>query len=118
LGAYEGGVFESRIVKLMNGDTLFLYTDGVTDVGVDRLSLLGTSGVKTIIESTGINDSCSDIIDAVRSKVESYANGNQRDDICMLALQVNTIMNDSNLNPSTNEIIEEVLRLPSVTVKV
>ena len=69
------------------GDTLLLYTDGVTEAinpeekeyGEDRLSML-------LYQSSSLN--CQEIVDKVKADVKAFAGeAEQSDDITLLALK-------------------------------
>ena len=85
LGVLESGTFEEERLTLSGGDTLVLYTDGVTEgrlenelYGDDRLlgSLRGRSG------------DARDLVDALVQDVLDFQDGVARDDIAVVAVRV------------------------------
>ncbi len=87
LGSFEGIAYKGKRLQMAAGDTLILYTDGVTEAidvredcyGDDRLhDLLANLGEKTPDE----------FVHAIRSDVAEYAGeADQADDITILALR-------------------------------
>ncbi len=87
VGALEDRSFEEGQVTLAPGETLFLYTDGVTEA-LDPAGRL--SGEAWTIEQLrrARKDSCANLINDVREALKQYAAGaEQSDDITMLAFR-------------------------------
>ena len=88
-GAMEGVAYSNHHIQLHPGDTLLLYTDGVTEAmdpqncQYEEQRLLDTlNGIEGAIPQT--------VIDTTMASVNTFANGaEQSDDITMLALQFN-----------------------------
>jgi serine phosphatase RsbU (regulator of sigma subunit) len=83
LGAFDHGHWLPAQVRMQPGDTLVLFTDGVTDArgaderfGDERLAetLEGVSGVDEAVER-------------IRAALAEFAGGEQNDDTAVLALQ-------------------------------
>ncbi len=88
LGLFPKTAYEERVIGLMAGDVLFLYTDGVTDV-------VGRNGEELEIDRLiGVlkkhaTSSVQDILRNVRNDVMDYADPNEQvDDFTMVAIKV------------------------------
>jgi PAS domain S-box-containing protein len=85
LGAFEGGSWPEAVVSLEPGDSLVLYTDGVTDTrsaaerfGAERLEavLAGAAGLEA-----------DEVADRVDRALLEFEQGPQRDDVALLVLR-------------------------------
>jgi PAS domain S-box-containing protein len=85
LGAFEGGSWQEAVVTLEPGDSLVLYTDGVTDTrsaaerfGAERLEavLAGAAGLEA-----------DEVADRVDRALLEFEQGPQRDDVALLVLR-------------------------------
>ncbi len=75
-------------LELEDGDSLLLYTDGVTETPT-ALGLLGERGLAALLEgSRGLDADA--LVDRVDRTVVRLQSGTPRDDIAMVALQVQT----------------------------
>jgi sigma-B regulation protein RsbU (phosphoserine phosphatase) len=87
LGAMEDFDFQSNNIKLNKGDSLFLYTDGVTEAMNSKNEEFEEKRLKSslsTINSAGLND----IVENVEKEVYQFAEGApQADDITMLAIR-------------------------------
>ena len=84
LGAISGAVYTEAIVTLRAGDALALYTDGLTEAGPTRTSLLTGDGVAALLErQAGVRDPLI-IVERVMAGVDAYAGAGVRDDQCLL----------------------------------
>ena len=98
LGAVATVKYVEEIVHIDVGDIIVLYTDGLSEAGPDRRRLLGFDGLAEIVrqnskptawdreEGNGHPKSLS-IAGNVMSDVLSFANGQLRDDACLIVLQ-------------------------------
>ncbi|MEA2226990.1 MAG: phosphoserine phosphatase RsbU/P, partial [Solirubrobacteraceae bacterium] len=86
LGAFDDASWQSTELHLVTGDSLVLYTDGVTDTrsgtarfGVERLAavLATTTGAEPDEVASRVDEALTD-----------FEEGPQRDDIAMLVLRV------------------------------
>jgi PAS domain S-box-containing protein len=84
LGIEDGTPYHSETVHLSPGDTVFLYTDGITEAGPDHLHCLELSGLEHIIEETG-PESAQSFVTRVVSRVAQHAQFGFDDDACALA---------------------------------
>lgn len=84
LGIKPNYYFKAQQTVLAKGDTLFLYTDGVTEAQNEQGDCFGKDRLEDIIN--GLTDK-NKALSAILAAVDSYANGGaQTDDITMLAL--------------------------------
>lgn len=92
MGSFEGAVFEERTVALESGDTLAVFTDGLTEVGRSRTELLGIEGVAGLLGRCVVGaqaDSAGSMAEHMtRSLIAGVdaaaAGGFTRDDVCLL----------------------------------
>jgi hypothetical protein len=83
LGAQSRADFREVTLPVAHGDTLAIFTDGLTEVGSRRTELLGLAGVKTLLADAPTEDAAA-IAASLIAGVESYAQGGVRDDQCLL----------------------------------
>lgn len=78
--------FEEREDRLEVGETLLLYTDGVTEARAPDDSMLRDAGLERLIEKYG-RESVKTICDKFVEEVDEFQKGHQSDDITLLALR-------------------------------
>ena len=92
LGEFQNALFDRQEIRLKSGDSIFLYTDGITEAkdadgkiyGDDRL-LNFISNMTDRIEAGDRNDYCREACEKILSEVKRYGSGTeQADDITML----------------------------------
>jgi serine phosphatase RsbU (regulator of sigma subunit)/HAMP domain-containing protein len=89
LGGMEEISFACERMRLAPGDTLFLYTDGVTEAMNGRGTLYSESRLSQILSSLGVH-SLQAMIEGVRRDVRLFAAGEApSDDLTMLAVRYN-----------------------------
>jgi sigma-B regulation protein RsbU (phosphoserine phosphatase) len=99
LGPMEGSVYETERIVLQPGDTLFLYTDGVTEAKNPAEELFGESQLLRALEG-GPKEDLSEMIHAIRTAVSRHANGaDQSDDVTMLAIKYRGAGTDAGIVP-------------------
>lgn len=87
LGPMPGSAFTLQKMKLEPGETLFLYTDGVTEAMNPEKQLFSEKRLQSVLAALGDME-VSGLIGAVREEVKSFAAGEpQSDDITMLAVR-------------------------------
>jgi len=87
LGVDASSAFKEVRVKLFSGDVVALFTDGLTEAGVDRRNLLEIEGVTEIFRaSTEEADTAPiDIINQMIGRVTAAVTpAGIRDDVCLL----------------------------------
>ena len=84
LGAVGGQTFREETVELRPGDTVLLYTDGVTDTpGADER--FGPERLSEILNAAP--DAPSDILERIEAALREYQAGTAIDDRAMLVLR-------------------------------
>jgi|GEM_PF-2155835 len=84
LAGMEGAIYREHSVQLERGDTLYLYTDGVTEAEDENHNLFGDERLLGCFENKS-GSSPSEIIDNVKHSIDDFINGNsQFDDMTML----------------------------------
>jgi sigma-B regulation protein RsbU (phosphoserine phosphatase) len=86
VGAIGGVSFQEGAGVLQPGDTLFLFTDGVTEALNEREELLGDERVqKWLGETAAGNPGSGVVVERMRGRITEFVNGaEQSDDITML----------------------------------
>ncbi|NYD58276.1 sigma-B regulation protein RsbU (phosphoserine phosphatase) [Nocardioides marinisabuli] len=88
LGVIDDAVYTDREIFLGPGDTMLLYTDGVTEASGPS-GFFGDERLLDMVDS-GPTGSSAEVVDNVLSQVLAFQNGVARDDIALLALGVPT----------------------------
>jgi sigma-B regulation protein RsbU (phosphoserine phosphatase) len=87
LGLFPDRRYESESVELAPGDTLLLYTDGVTEAGDPGQALFGEERVHACF-AQGAGKTAAEAVDRLIGQVRAFAAGAaQSDDITILALR-------------------------------
>ena len=87
VGIMEGFEFEEGKCQLEQGDTLFTYTDGVSEAMDVNLEMFGEDRMKASLAKVP-HHTCQQIIDTMKADVADFTKGaEQSDDITMLALK-------------------------------
>jgi sigma-B regulation protein RsbU (phosphoserine phosphatase) len=87
LGPIEDTAYETERLTMQPGDTLFLYTDGVTEATNLADELYGESQLLADLQS-GPKEELADMIHNIRVEVTLHANGApQSDDVTMVAIK-------------------------------
>ena len=86
VGVIEGAVYSDREFLLNRGDTLLLYTDGVTEASGAE-GFFGGERLLDVIDS-GVRTGAAPVVDRVLNEVLDFQAGLARDDIALLALAV------------------------------
>ncbi len=87
LAGMEGIPYRLYTLDLVPGDTLFLYTDGVTEASDEVLAMFGEDRLKASLDANGALD-VESLCKRVRVDVDAFVGGApQFDDMTMLALR-------------------------------
>jgi phosphoserine phosphatase RsbU/P len=87
-GVVADAVYEEGTLRLGPGDTLFLYTDGVTETMTAEGELFGLSRTLTVLTEQEPGTPPGDLLANVRTALKLFAGeADQSDDIAMLALR-------------------------------
>ena len=82
--------YEQQHVMLTPGDTLLLYTDGVSEAMDEAGNLFKASRIKEEMNALPLNQKVEDILSKLLEKIRQHAGGaEQSDDITMLGLRYN-----------------------------
>jgi len=93
LGPMEDTTYETERLTLQPGDTLFLYTDGVTEATNVADELYGEPQLLAALQS-GPTEGLTDMLHNIRAEVTLHANGApQSDDVTMVALKYRGAVN-------------------------
>jgi serine phosphatase RsbU (regulator of sigma subunit) len=89
LGGFLEGSFEKKTVTLADGDVLALFTDGLTEIGPNRASLLEIEGVTEMLRDccqveSGPPGDPARLVSRLIDRIDVYAGGGIRDDIALL----------------------------------
>lgn len=88
LGVKTGVVFEERSDKLVRGDVLFFYTDGLTEACNSKGEMFGTSGLYVHLNSV-LHLSANEIIDSFYARIHSFTGSqNLQDDISLVVVKI------------------------------
>ena len=88
LAGMEDTAYHRRQVFLKPGDTLFLYTDGVTEAMDTGGSLYGPGRLRAFLDAQG-ELSVRDLLNRLRADIEAFSQGAEAaDDMTMLALRI------------------------------
>ena len=84
--------FQAGTVTLGEGDLLLLYTDGVFEAGKNSRGMLGTAGIAQMIVQCAAEQpegsAPQTIMDEFVRRINDYADGMFRDDMCLLLARV------------------------------
>ena len=87
LGPMPDTVYEAERITLQPGDTLFLYTDGVTEAQNREEELYGEPRLRDALQRAP-KDDVAEMIHCIRAEVTRHANGApQSDDVTMVAIK-------------------------------
>ncbi len=87
VGVFENVVYKEQTLQLEHGDTLFMYTDGVTEAKDSHRKDFGKNRLEAVL-SGHPERSCSQTIEAMKAGVAEYvADTPQSDDITMLVFK-------------------------------
>lgn len=114
LGLFADETYEETTVTLKTGETLFLYTDGVSETVSDKKEFFGLSRLEAVLAEAKANH-VDNPVAYVLGAITTFANGaEQHDDITMLALTAKTTT-ELALSPDVREfetIKNEILKVP------
>ena len=82
LGMTDTAQYTEETLSLVPGDAFALYTDGLTEVGPNRIDLLGVQGLAALMSDDA--RSAREIADHIVHGAEDFSNGVFRDDVCLL----------------------------------
>jgi sigma-B regulation protein RsbU (phosphoserine phosphatase) len=87
LGAIPGIALKEETVTLAPGDTVVLYTDGVTDAMTGRLEALGEKRLQAVVAANR-GASATEMAEAIVQAVQAHVGGTpQYDDLTLLVVR-------------------------------
>lgn len=90
VGAFEDEEYTDRTLQLEHGDTLVMYTDGVTEAMDSACNVFGTNRLNNILRSQEPGVSSLEIVEAVKAGIAEFVkDAEQSDDITMLVVKRN-----------------------------
>ncbi len=89
LGVDQNASYSDGTVTLAPGDTLLLYTDGLSEAGPTRRNLLGTAGLTRLFAALPQDTSAQSQAETLVRQASDYAAGRFHDDIAVLTLRRN-----------------------------
>ncbi|MBR0261558.1 MAG: SpoIIE family protein phosphatase [Selenomonadaceae bacterium] len=88
LGGWEDWQYVQQEIQLQTGDTIFFYTDGVTEAVDSTGKLYSLERLQKFLNELDKNLSAEEILSEVRKSLENFSvNAEQSDDITMLAIK-------------------------------
>ena len=88
VGVFDDIEFESKTLTFGIGDTLLLYTDGVTEAFNDKREQFSESNLQDILASMHESSSAKEVVTSVLQSVKTFSGDYpQSDDITLLSLQ-------------------------------
>ena len=116
VGVFDDEEYSSNKITLNHNDSVFLYTDGVTEAEDINHNLFGEKETIRIIETMPAFDNVRMVVETMLSAVDKHATGAlQSDDITMLMLKfvpndTLTLTNDTSLTGRLGEWVETMCR--------
>jgi serine phosphatase RsbU (regulator of sigma subunit) len=91
LGGFPGANYEERRLCLASGDTLAVFTDGLTEAGPTRQNFLEVDGVARLLQqSVSPRSTAAGIVSRLMAGVKAFATPEGiRDDVCLLVARFN-----------------------------
>ncbi|MES2462576.1 MAG: SpoIIE family protein phosphatase [Armatimonadota bacterium] len=88
LGGFPEAVFTEHTVPLASGDVIAIFTDGLTEAGINRKDLLGISGVTAVFgQCAEAGTTAAEITEQLIAGVKAIATPSGiRDDVCLLVV--------------------------------
>jgi sigma-B regulation protein RsbU (phosphoserine phosphatase) len=88
IGLWENITLDQRVIKLSPGDTLLLYTDGMTDCRNPAGESFGLDRIKNLLGSFGKHKG-QEVCDQLLDSLMKYQNGSkQDDDVTLVSIQI------------------------------
>lgn len=85
IGIFEDEEYEEREIDIKNGDTIFMYTDGVNEAVSCKGDFFGTSRLEEVLEKKNGEQCVETVLEAVKDFAQDVQ---QSDDITMLAFSI------------------------------
>lgn len=114
LGLFEDETYEETTVTLKTGETLFMYTDGVSETVNENREFFGLPRLESVLAAAKANHVDNSVAHVMSALTEFAGEAEQHDDITMLALTAKTTT-ELSLAPDVREfekIKTEILKVP------
>ncbi|MGH7200088.1 MAG: PP2C family protein-serine/threonine phosphatase, partial [Planctomycetaceae bacterium] len=85
LGVLPEQEFQEVTVKLEPGDSMTIFTDGITEAMDSKHNLYGTERLARFIADGP--QSSEQIVKAIVNEVDRFSGGNARDDMCLVSFR-------------------------------
>lgn len=109
LAGMDGVKYRRNTLSMQPGDSIFLYTDGVTEAENSAGDMFGEQPLLSALNSSNAHDMAGLCFD-VKSSVDAFVNGAaQFDDMTMLAIKLNYISGDDSLTVRADSTSSEYL---------
>jgi sigma-B regulation protein RsbU (phosphoserine phosphatase) len=90
LGLFEGALYQSSETKLIPGDLLFLFTDGLVEVQNSKNELYSPSLLTAAVERR-LKLEAPQLLDELLAEIQEFSvDGQFSDDVCLVAIEVAT----------------------------
>ena len=87
VGAFDGIEYQEDTLQLEHGDTLVMYTDGVTEAINSQNEEFGTKRLDSILGRQG-DSTCQQVIESIKAGIKEFVvDAEQSDDITMLVVK-------------------------------
>jgi serine phosphatase RsbU (regulator of sigma subunit) len=87
IGVTEAAEYPETAVTLGEGDTIMLYTDGLSESGPTRKEMTGTEGLVGLLGGICQENIEAELAQLIVEKARVQAGGSFRDDVCVLTLR-------------------------------
>lgn len=109
LGLRDNIQYKTNIIQLSPGDTLFLYTDGITEANDVNQSLYGEARLKSVLDHCSETDPV-EILGRVEEQVGAFVqDAEQFDDMTMLGFRLNALSQtlETEVTPEQTEVVSD-----------
>jgi sigma-B regulation protein RsbU (phosphoserine phosphatase) len=87
VGAFDGIAYKEDTLQIEKGDTLVMFTDGVTEAMNAAFEEYGAERLDSVLAKQAGKD-CQQVVEAVKADISDFVNGaEQSDDITMLVIK-------------------------------
>lgn len=114
VGVFDGYPYQSSFCELQRGDSIFLYTDGVTEAQNTTNQLYGEEKLLLELKESGKKAPQECVFDIVKSVTEFEEGGEPHDDVTILAIRYNapdlkfTLMNELSCIPTVADAVKSL----------
>ena len=91
VGAFSGMAYQDGHVGLVEGDRLFLYTDGVTEARSPEGAFFGEQGLRDAVMEEASRGSFDDLLVRMLARLDAFTERKLDDDVAMVALRFDAL---------------------------